>query len=367
MKRRTAPPHLVARVNALRRRMAKWRVDAVLVTNPFDIRYLTGFVGDDSWALIMARSSGVAVLSDFRFEEQIAREAPHVMALMRKKGLADDLASILKRRRCDRLGVQAQHMTLAVRKAVARKLSSRLVPVDDRLLEQRSVKDRREVNAIRKALAVTQKAYQQTIRRLEPGQTEKQIAAELEYHMRRLGADGMAFASIVAADANGSLPHAIPGAAKVKRGGTVLFDWGAVVDGYCGDLTRVVALGRMKPKLREIYRIVLDAHDAAISAVAPGALLSDVDAVARRWIEQAGYGPRFGHSLGHGIGLQVHEQPVLSERSTGTLEPGHVVTIEPGIYLPGVGGVRIEDDVLVTARGHEVLSDLPTSLESAII
>jgi Xaa-Pro aminopeptidase len=147
----------------------------------------------------------------------------------------------------------------------------------------------------------------------------------------------------------------------------VLFDWGAKWGGYCSDLTRVIGIGKMKSKMREIYQIVLDAQMAAIEAVAPGKKLSDIDAVARDIITKAGYGERFGHSLGHGIGLNIHEQPVLSGKSEGVLEPGHVVTVEPGIYLPGVGGVRIEDDVLVTAKGHRVLSDLPKTLESAII
>jgi Xaa-Pro aminopeptidase len=177
----------------------------------------------------------------------------------------------------------------------------------------------------------------------------------------------VSFPSIIAADANASLPHAVPGKKKIKAGGIVLIDWGAKWGGYCSDLTRVVAVGKMKPKIREIYKIVLDAQVAAIDAIAPGKRLCDIDAVARRAIDKAGYGERFGHSLGHGIGLDIHEQPVLAAKAKGELRPGQVVTVEPGIYLPGVGGVRIEDDVLVTPRGRKVLSDLPKSLESAII
>ncbi|HEX7010598.1 MAG TPA: M24 family metallopeptidase, partial [Phycisphaeraceae bacterium] len=188
------------------------------------------------------------------------------------------------------------------------------------------------------------------------------------YQMRKLGADGPSFPTIVAADASASLPHAIPGPRKLRKNGIVLIDWGARWGGYCSDLTRVVALGRMPPKLREIYQIVLDAQLAAIDAIAPGKPLKEVDAAARRLIERAGYGRQFGHSLGHGIGLDIHEMPTLSPRSDkGELEPGHVVTVEPGIYLPGIGGVRIEDDVLVTPRGAQVLSRLPKDLKSAMI
>jgi Xaa-Pro aminopeptidase len=241
------------------------------------------------------------------------------------------------------------------------------VAVDDGLLDQRAVKQPMEISAIRQALKIQRQAFRRTLDQLRPGQTENQVAAFLEYQMRLLGADGASFPTIAAADANAALPHAIPGPRKLRRGGILLIDWGARFRGYCGDLTRVVALGKMPPKLREVYKVVLDAQLAAIDAVGPGKRLKDIDAVARCMIEKAGYGEYFGHGLGHGIGLDIHEQPVLSRRAKGELRPGHVVTVEPGIYLPGVGGVRIEDDVLVTARGRQVLSDLPKSLESAII
>ncbi len=185
--------------------------------------------------------------------------------------------------------------------------------------------------------------------------------------MRSLGADGTSFPSIVAFGANASLPHAIPGQRKAKAGEVLLFDWGSRYGGYCSDLTRVVAIGKMPARMREVYQVVLDAQMAAINAIAPGKTLKEIDAVARNLIIKAGYGKQFGHSLGHGLGLNVHEQPNLSPRAEGVLEPGQVVTVEPGIYLPGLGGVRIEDDILVTPKGHEVLSDLPKDLESAII
>ena len=203
---------------------------------------------------------------------------------------------------------------------------------------------------------------------LKPGQHEAELAAFLEYRVRALGADGVSFPTIVAADANAALPHAIPGRRKLKAGSSVLIDWGARFGGYCSDMTRVVALGKMKPKVREIYQIVLDAQLAAIDAIKPGVRQVDVDRVARDVIDQAGYGEQFGHGLGHGLGLDIHEAPRLSPLAgDGVLQPGHVVTVEPGIYLPGQGGVRIEDDVLVTERGHRVLTDLPKTLESAII
>jgi Xaa-Pro aminopeptidase len=352
------PASLAARTRALRQRLARRRADALLVTNPRDIRYLTGFVGDDSWALIETR----------RFEEQIAHEAPHARTRIRKDSLAAELAALVKTVRLRHLALQPDHVSLTLRKTLAKELPSlRLSAHDDGLIQQRAAKDEGEVAAIRQALSIQQQAFRRTCAATRPGQTETQIAARLEFEMRSLGADGTSFPSIVAVDGNASLPHAIPGPCKAHPGALILIDWGARWQGYCGDLTRVVALGRMLPKMREVYRIVLDAQLAAIDAIAPGKTLKEVDAIARGIIRKAGYAKRFGHGLGHGLGLDIHEQPVLSFRSTGVLEPGQVVTVEPGIYLPGIGGVRIEDDVLVTAKGHEVLSDLPKDLASAII
>ncbi len=364
----TTPKHLAERLQVLRARLKKTGIDALLVTNPRDIRYLTGFVGDDSWALIPLKGRKVYILSDFRFEEQIAKEAPHAVAIMRKKGLAHELATWTDKLRIDKVGLQTGHVTLAQRKAIAAQLGARrLKAINDGLYGQRAVKNPDEVKAIRKALKIQQQAFEETRQFIRPGMSEYEIAAYLEYRMRTLGADGVSFPSIVAADANASLPHAIPGSRKVRPGGIILIDWGAKWGGYCSDLTRVLALGKIKPRLREIYQIVLDAQLAAIDAIAPGKRLKDIDKVARDVIDRAGYGDRFGHSLGHGLGLDIHELPTLASRSEGVLKPGHVVTVEPGIYLPGVGGVRIEDDVLVTERGRRVLSDLPKSLESAII
>lgn len=364
------PPHLRDRLDALKKRLAACRADALLITNPVDIRYLTGFVGDDSWALVplSPRRRKVYILSDFRFEEQIEREAPHAAAVMRKKGLAEELGKLSKRAKAETIGLQPDHVTLALRKRLVKELGTgRLIEVRDKLLDQRAVKQPGEIAAIRKALAIQQQAYRETLEFVTPGMTEAEVAAYLEYRMRALGADGPSFPTIVAAGGNAALPHAVPGRAKIRQGGIVLIDWGAKWGGYCSDLTRVVAMGEMPAAMREVYRVVLDAQLAAIDAIKPGAKLKDIDAVARRVITGAGYGKRFGHSLGHGIGLDIHEHPTLAQRSDGELEPGQVVTVEPGVYLPGVGGVRIEDDVLVTARGGEVLSDLPKSLESAII
>lgn len=357
-----------ARRSALQRRLAEAGVDALLLTNPVDIRYLTGFIGDDSWAVVPARGKAVVILTDARFEEQVGREAPGIRAIIRRKTLGDELAKLMRGRQYRVLGLQPGHVTLALRKQLVKQLGAKAIkPIDDGLLTQRSVKDDTELRSIRKAIDIQQRAYLELLEWITPGITEAAAAAYLEYRMRSLGADGVGFPTIMAADANAALPHAIPGTRKLKRGGLLLIDWGAKCNGYCGDLTRVVALGSMTKKMRGVYQVVLEAQLAGIDAVRVGAALPDVDAAARRVITKAGYGKAFGHSLGHGLGLDVHEQPTLARRARGTLEAGQVVTVEPGIYLPGVGGVRIEDDVLVTPRGPKVLSDLPKGLESTII
>ncbi|MEM6854561.1 MAG: Xaa-Pro peptidase family protein [Planctomycetota bacterium] len=363
------PKILAGRLKTLRKRLSAAGHDALLVTNPVDTRYLTGFIGDDSWTLIPAKRGQPIVLSDNRFEEQIKQEAPHVIAVMRKKSLAEELDRLTDRRNLQRVAVQRDHLTVGQFDKLRKTLRGRrLTAWDDGLLEQRAIKTDDEVRLIRKAGKIQQEAFIELLDFIEPGQRESEVAAFLEYRMRALGADGVSFPSIVAADANAALPHAIPGQRKLKKGGIVLIDWGAKYKGYCSDMTRVIALGSMKPKMREIYQVCLEAQLAGIDAIRPGVKLTDVDAAARKIIDDAGYGDYFGHGLGHGIGLDIHEAPRLSPLAgPGVLEPGHVVTVEPGIYLPGVGGVRIEDDVLVTARGKRVLTDLPKSLESAII
>ena len=371
--KKCSPDPYPGRLRAVRQRLAGDKADALLVTEAKDIRYLTGFVGDDSWLVVplSARARNVWIVSDSRFTEQIAREAPWAKVVIREGGIADAVSKLCDRLQVDRVGVQPASMTLAVRKALIKALGGarRVVAIDDGLLRQRSVKTAGEIAAIEAALRIQEKAYEELLAFVTPGMREYEAAAYLEYRMRALGADGRSFPTIMAVGANAALPHAIPGDAKLKKHDVLLIDWGARKDGYCGDLTRVVALGSMPRRMREVYAVVLEAQTAGIEAVRPGATLREVDAAARTVIDAAGFGEHFGHGLGHGLGLDVHEQPALSPRAKQgeALTAGQVVTVEPGVYLPGVGGVRIEDNVLVTDGGHRVLSRLPKSLESAII
>jgi Xaa-Pro aminopeptidase len=364
--RRSWPAHLARRIKAIRRKIRAAELDALLVTRPIDIRYLTGFSGHDSWLLVSARHA--IVISDFRYREQLEADCPFVNAIIRSGPMSEALRVVVGDHKLHHIGFQHDHLTTAIHKTLADKIGARrLKGVGGWLNELRAVKDETELRLIRRAINIQQRAFERLRDQIEPDMTEQDLVARLEYIMRSLGGEGPAFDTIVAIGPNSSRPHAVPGRRRVRPGQPILIDFGTVTGGYHSDLTRVLFLRNIRRKIEEIYPIVLEAQQAAIAAVRPGVKLAHVDSVARKIIERAGYGPQFGHSLGHGIGLEIHEQPTLSTRSEGMLKPGHVVTVEPGIYLPGVGGIRIEDDVLVTPKGHRILSRLKRSLESAII
>ncbi len=358
---KTAPDHHDSRRRRLRTLLRARGLGAYLVTNPRDIRFLTGFTGEDSWLVLTPRQA--VVVSDFRFAEELSA-IPGVTVLLRKGAIAEAAADAIPA--TETAGIQAEHTTVATRATLARLIGARRIKNTIGLVAGlRIIKDETEIALIRRAIAVQERAFLETLEVARPGMREADIAADLEHRMRSLGAEGPAFPTIVAAGPNGSKPHYRPGPAKARSGGTLLVDWGAVVAGYHSDMTRTISFGRWPRAMREIYAVVLEAHEAGIAAVAPGRKCAAVDAEARSVIERAGLGERFGHGLGHGIGLDIHEAPRLSKISPDVLAPGMVVTIEPGVYIPGVGGVRIEDDVLVTERGARRLSTLPKAVDWA--
>jgi Xaa-Pro aminopeptidase len=357
------------RVTALQQRIQSWGCDALLVSNDPDVQYLTGFVAENSWVIVLADSNTPYILSDGRFKDQIPVQAPQATAVMRgKRDLVELLANIVDQHAVQKVAVQAGYLRVADRKKIAQHIGSdRVLDADDGLIQQRSVKDATEIESIRQAIAIQQQAFLRTREYIRPGMTEADIAGYLEHQSRILGADKMSFDTIVAADANAALPHYQPGLAQVCEGGMVLIDWGVQYQGYCADMTRVLAIGKMPAKIREIYDVVHQAYQAGVEAIRPGASQTAVDQAARDVVEKAGFGEHFQHTLGHGIGLDIHEQPRLSFRQDGQLLAGQVVTVEPGIYLPGIGGVRLENDVLITEDGPEVLCDLPLDPDWAVL
>ena len=358
----------ISRRDKLRRLLKKAGADALLVTNFTNVTYLTGFSGDDSYLLI-GKDVDV-IISDGRYTIQIEEECEDLEAYIRSggegmfKAIEKNVGSI----KAKKLGIEGRSMTVSLHDNLEKGLNKVAVIPTNGLVEQlREVKDRQEIAAIRRAIAYTQRGFEVIRASLQPEKTERQVANELEYQMRLFGAKSVAFPSIVAVGPRAALPHATPGESKIGESNHLLIDWGANEGQYNGDLTRVLVTGKISPKLQRVYRVVLNAQLKAIEAVRPGAVAKEVDRIARNIIADEGFGRYFGHGLGHGLGLDVHENPRMGVSSDTVLKPGMVVTVEPGIYLPDWGGVRIEDDVLVTRSGHEVLSSVSKEFEQAII
>ena len=365
-KTRGPSPVISGRLAQCRRKMAKHRIHAYLISSPRDYFYLTGFSGEDSAVLLTPRD--VHVISDGRFDESSKKECPWARIWMRKGLLNDEIAKACKQLKIKSLAVQPDHLTVGDHATLIKlNKQTRLRNAPEIVARLRCGKSAIELTAIRKALRIAEQAFLATRDSIRIGQTELELAARLEYEMKRRGASEPAFPTICAEGRNAALPHASPGNRKIKRGSAILFDWGARVGGYCSDLTRMVFVGNMPCEIGEVYGIVLEAQRRAIAGIRPGERMCDIDALARSFIADAGYGKAFNHGLGHGLGLNVHEAPSLSWRSKEKLEAGMVVTVEPGVYLPGLGGVRIEDDVLVTPGGRRVLSRLSRKPEDAVI
>lgn len=344
------------------------KIDAVLITNPVDVGYLTGFTGDDSFLLALEAQNKAILLTDGRYDEQAKKECPGVDVHVREGRRTRAVAEALKGRGVRRVGLQSEHVTLGFHKALRDALGKRkLMEITGLLSDLRQTKDESEVRAIRQAIRIGEAAFLQLTaggKKNFIGRTERQIAAELDHRMRDLGADAPSFETIVAAGSNSSRPHHRAGSRRIQSNQPVLIDWGARVGGYGGDLTRVLLTGTIPPEFTELYTVVVSAQKAGLRTIRPGKSCKSVDAAARGVIEAAGYGEKFVHSLGHGLGRDVHEAPALAKTNSQRLKAGMVVTVEPGIYIPGVGGIRIEDDVLVTSKGAKRLSRLPREIET---
>jgi len=356
------------RRDKLRRLVRSSDADALLVTSFTNVTYLTGFTGDDSYLLV--RPDGEVLVSDPRYTSQLEEECPGLDLLIRPPGVSmlKGVSKAIRASKVGRLGVEGSSMTVGLRDELAAALPKVEFVVTNGLVERlRQIKDKMEIARFHEAVRMAEKGFEVLRSTLRKEKTEKEVAAELEFAMRQFGAKGCAFPSIVAVGPRAALPHATPTHATIGSSDLLLVDWGAHEGMYRSDLTRVLVTGKISPKLRKVYKTVLNAQVAAIQAVRPGILAEKVDAVARTMIAKAGFGRYFGHGLGHGLGLDVHEAPRLAVGSKTVLRPGMVVTVEPGIYLPGWGGVRIEDDVLVTRSGHEVLTGASKSLEQAVV
>jgi Xaa-Pro aminopeptidase len=351
------------RLKKLREALKEQELDAMLITRPENQRYLSGFTGGEGALLITPERA--MLLTDFRYFEQVEEEAPDFELVRAQKKASPALKSCLKELGVNSLGFESTHMPYSMyqewRKATR---GTKWVPTKEIVENIRLIKDEQEVAKIREAVTIADAACDYIRQFIKKGMTEKEVAWELEAYMRTHGAEGTAFNFIVGSGPNGAKPHAVLQDRKIEKKEPIVMDMGAKVDGYHSDLTRTICLGKPGKKLREVYEVVLRAQLAAEEQAKPGMTGQEVDAIARNVIAEAGYGEHFGHGLGHGVGLAIHEQPAVNSDSTTPLQPGMVFTIEPGIYLTGWGGVRIEDLVWMTEGGVVVLSQARKELRA---
>lgn len=350
---------VLKRVERVKQLISESGLDALIVTGLDNVRYLSGFTGSAGVLLVSAEKA--LLLTDSRYVTQALKEAYAFEVVKIEKTWPERLAGILRERDYAVLGFESEHVTHQQFLRLAEILAAvELRPVKDMVEGLRAVKDEAEIEKIRRAVSLVDEAFIEILDYVQAGRSELEIALELEFYLRNRGAKRMAFETIVASGARAALPHGAASGKQLEQGDLVIMDFGVVCDGYCSDFTRTVLVGTVpEPWQEEIFEVALEAQGAGIGAVRAGIPANEVDRRVREVIEGHGYGEYFGHGTGHGLGIGIHELPRLDRFSTETLEAGMVVTIEPGIYLPGRGGVRIEDVVVVRESGAEVLTGTP--------
>ncbi|ACV63473.1 peptidase M24 [Desulfofarcimen acetoxidans DSM 771] len=349
---------MINRINAVRKLLNKAALDAIVVINPGNRLYLSGFTGTSGILFIDARRA--ILLTDFRYREQAAAQAPDYEIITFTGLFTEKLLEFITPSKSYRLACEGDYITYKQFIAIKESLQDITVhPVNEFVEALRLVKDNTEINKIGRAVKIADDAFANILPLIKPGVSEIELALELEFFMRRAGAEKAAFTFIVASGTRSSMPHGVASEKLIKPGELLTMDFGAVYQGYHSDITRTVLIGTSTAKQSEIYRIVLEAQIAALAAVRSGIKASEVDKAARDIIASYGYGENFGHSTGHGLGLNIHENPRLAAKDETILLPGMVVTIEPGIYIPDWGGVRIEDTVVVEENGCQILTRSP--------
>jgi len=332
-------------------------LDALLVRRPENIRYISGFTApEDAWVLY--RPGDAVLFTDARYEEQAPNESRIAVEIVNPREGYGFLEPYVANRH---VGYEPRYLPCFDLESLKAQTTAVWETTDNLIERARAVKTPGEISLIRNAAELADRGFEWLLSRIRPGVQEREIALDLEFWLRREGADGPAFEFIVASGERGALPHGVASTKNLLEGELVTIDFGAVISGYHSDMTRTVALGKVAGEMRQVFEIVLHALEAALSETRPGVSAGELDAVARNVINEAGYGAYFMHSLGHGVGLAVHEAPLLNARSKEILAPGMVITLEPGIYLPGKGGVRIEELVAVTENGAELLTKSPRS------
>ncbi|MHC0035950.1 M24 family metallopeptidase [Pseudoneobacillus sp. C159] len=342
------------KLERLRSRFAELNIDGLLIASSYNRRYISNFTG--SAGVVLISQDKALFITDFRYVEQATKQCKGFEVVQHIGSIVNEVAEQAKKLGIKKLGFEQDHLTFATYSAYQKEVEGDLVPVSGVVEKLRLIKTSAEIKILKEAADIADAAFKHILDFIKPGKTELEVSNELEFFMRKAGATSSSFDIIVASGYRGALPHGVASDKVIELGDFVTLDFGAYYKGYISDITRTVAVGEPKQQLKEIYDIVLEAQLRGMAGIQPGMTGKDADALTRDYITEKGYGENFGHSTGHGIGLEVHEGPSLSAKSDLILEPGMIVTVEPGIYIPGLGGVRIEDDTLITETGNETLT-----------
>ncbi|MGE7601261.1 M24 family metallopeptidase [Peribacillus sp. NPDC097675] len=342
------------KLERLRASMEKVNVDGLLITSTYNRRFMTDFTG--SAGVVLISQKGAKFITDFRYVEQAGKQAVGFEIVQHTGTIIEEVGKQAKEMNISKLGFEQDHMNYATYKAYEKVIDGQLMPLSGVIENLRLIKTSSEIKILKEAAAIADAAFTHILDFIRPGITELDVSNELEFFMRKQGATSSSFDIIVASGVRSALPHGVATDKIIEKGDFITLDYGAYYNGYVSDITRTVAVGKPSEELINIYDIVLEAQLRGMAGIKPGMTGKEADALTRNLIEEKGFGQYFGHSTGHGIGLEVHEGPALSLRSDIILEPGMAVTVEPGIYLPGIGGVRIEDDTIVTLDGNEALT-----------
>lgn len=355
------------KIERIRQRLHEESIDALLVTNPYNRRYMANFTG--TAGVVFITKEEALFITDFRYVEQATEQAVGYTVVEQRRTVVEQVADEVVRLGVRTLGFEKDHMTYGEFKIFEEYVDAMLVPVSGWVEQLRLIKTEDELAILQRAADIADETFEHICTYIRPGVSELDVANEMERYMRSLGATESSFDSIVASGVRGALPHGVASDKLIEEGELVTLDFGALYNGYISDITRTVAVGEPSEQMKEVYEIVLAAQKRGVEQIRPGMKASEADQVVRDVIVEKGYGEAFGHSTGHGIGLEVHEMPALSSRNDTVLQCGMTVTVEPGIYLPGIGGVRIEDDIVLTETGNRRLTKsskelriLPTTL-----
>lgn len=350
----------MSRVKDIQQEMKKQEVEALLITSPYNLRYASNFTG--STGLSVITHDKAFFVTDFRYTEQAADQAVGFEIIKNTGPIYEEVKTIVENEQISSLGFEKDFVTFATYEQIKTLLTSELKPVSGLIESLREIKEQSEVDTIQKAINITEYAFEEILNYIKPGISEIEVANKLDFLMREKGAAGVSFDTIVASGKRSAMPHGVASEKKIEQGDMITLDFGCYFNGYVSDMTRTFSLGDPGEELKKIHQIVLDANLKVTEQAGPGVTGKALDSVARDYITEKGYGEAFGHSTGHGIGLEVHEGPGINFRNEKSLVKGNMITNEPGIYIPGLGGVRIEDDLLITEEGNKNLMTVTKEL-----